>query len=122
MIRWERKGITEVKKGMRRGKKKCKKRMPGELAKDAGLTIEEEMRRPMLECVDQFSQELNVRSEAMDNVMSTFAAIQPHNLLSTNEQQLQESISNMSKIFDEISEEEVKVENGREKMEGKERV
>ncbi len=85
--------------------------MSGELAKDAGLTMDEEMRRSMLECVDQFSQGLNVRSEAMENVMSTFAAIQPHNLLSVNEQQLQESISNMSKIFDEISEEEVKVES-----------
>ncbi len=43
--------------------------------------------------------------------MSIFAAIQPNNLLSANEQQLQESISNMSKIFDEISEEEVTVES-----------
>ncbi len=83
----------------RRGRIKLKKRMPGELAKDDGLTMEEEMRRSMLECVDQFSQELNVRSEAIDNVISTFAAIQPHSLLSANEQQLQESISNMSKIF-----------------------
>ncbi len=92
----------------RRGRIKRKKRMPGEIAKDAGLTMEEEMRRSMPECVDQFSQELDFRSEAMDNVMSTFAAIQPHNLLSANEQQLQESISDMSKIFDEISEEEVR--------------
>ncbi len=86
----------------RRGRIKRKKRKPGELAKDAGLTMEEEM-RSMLECEGQFSNEQNVRSEAMDNVMSTFSAIQPHNLLSASEQQPQESISNMSKIFYEIS-------------------
>ncbi len=44
----------------RRGRIKRKKRMPGEVAKDDGLTMEEEMRRLMLECVDQFRQELNV--------------------------------------------------------------
>ncbi len=37
----------------RRGRIKRKKRMPGELAKDAGLTMEE--MRSMLKCVDQFS-------------------------------------------------------------------
>ncbi len=37
----------------------CKKGMPGELAKDAGLTAEEEI-RSMLQCIDLFGQELNV--------------------------------------------------------------
>ncbi len=63
----------------------------------------------MFECVDWFSQELNVRSEAMNNILSTFVAIQPHNMLSANKQ-LQNSISSMTNIFNEISEEEVKVE------------
>ncbi len=36
----------------RRGRINRKKRTPGELAKDAGLTMEEEMRRSMLESVD----------------------------------------------------------------------
>ena len=89
---------------------KRKKRMPGELARDAGLTPQDEMRRSMFECVDRFSQELNVRSEAMNEILSTFAAIQPHNMLSANEEQLQNSISSMTNIFNEISEEEVKVE------------
>ena len=92
----------------RRGR--IKKRMPRELARDAGLTLQEEMRRSMFECIDKFSQELNVRSEAMDNVLSTFAAIQPHTLLSANNEQLQESISSMTKIFNEMPEEEVRVE------------
>ncbi len=73
--------------------------MPGELAKVAGLTLEKEMRRSMLECIDQFS-----------NILSAFAAIQSHNLLSASKQQLQESISSMTKIFHEISEEIVTVE------------
>ena len=66
----------------KRGRIKRKKRMPRELAKDAGLTLEEEMRRSILECIDQFTQELNVRSEAMNNVLSIFTVIQPHNLCS----------------------------------------
>ncbi len=66
--------------------------------------------RLILECIDQFSQELNAQSDPMNNVLSTFTVIQSHNLLSANDQQLQESISSMTKIFDEISEDEVKVE------------
>ncbi len=46
----------------------------------------------------------------MNNILSTFAAIQPHNMISANEEQLQNSISRMTNIFNEISEEEVKVE------------
>ncbi len=43
----------------KRGRIKSKKRIHGELAKNAGLTVEAEIRRSMLECIDQFSQELN---------------------------------------------------------------
>ncbi len=83
----------------KRGKIKPKKRMPRKLVKNAGVTVEEEMRRSMLECIDQFRQELNARSEATNNVLSTFTVIQPRNLLSANEQQFQESILSMTKIF-----------------------
>ncbi len=93
------------------GRIKRKKIMPGELAREAGLTPQEEIRGSMFECVDRFGQELNVRSEAMNNILSTFAAIRPHNMLSGNEEQLQNSISSMTSIFNEISEEEVKGEN-----------
>ncbi len=64
----------------------------------------------MIVAIDQLSQELNAGSEAMTNALSTFTVMQSHNLLSTNEQQLQESISSMTKIFYEISEDGFKVE------------
>ncbi|XP_042212511.1 52 kDa repressor of the inhibitor of the protein kinase-like [Homarus americanus] len=95
-----------------RGRIRRKKMMPGEMARDAGLTMQEEMRRSMFECLDRFSLELDARSEAMDNILSMFAAIQPSYLLSAKEEQLQGSISNssMTKIFNEISNEDVMVE------------
>lgn len=48
---------------------------------DAGLTVQDEM-RSAFECLDQFSLELKACSEAMDNILSIFAVIQPSLLLS----------------------------------------
>ncbi|XP_042212033.1 uncharacterized protein LOC121859303 [Homarus americanus] len=95
-----------------RGRIRRKKMMPGEMATDAGLTMQEEMRRSMCECLDRFSLELDARSEAMDNILSIFAVIQPRYLHSAKEEQLQGSISisSMTKIFNEISDEDVMVE------------
>ena len=36
-----------------------RKRMPGEEAGDAGLTLEQELRREMLDCFDSLSQEIH---------------------------------------------------------------
>ena len=36
-----------------------KRRMPGEEADDAGFTLEEELRREMLDCLDSLSQEIH---------------------------------------------------------------
>ncbi|XP_042210127.1 uncharacterized protein LOC121857953 [Homarus americanus] len=96
-----------------RGRIRRKKMMPGEMARDAGLTMQEEIRRSMFECLDRFSLELDARSEAMHNILSIFEAIQPSYMLSAKEeQQLQGNISNssMTKIFNEISDEDVMVE------------
>ncbi|XP_042214954.1 uncharacterized protein LOC121861371 [Homarus americanus] len=81
-----------------RGRIRRKKMMPGEMARDAGLTMQEEIRRSMFECLDRFSLELDARSEA----------IQPSYMLSAKEEQLQGIISNssMTKIFNEISDED----------------
>ncbi|XP_042210339.1 uncharacterized protein LOC121858193 [Homarus americanus] len=95
-----------------RGRIRRKKMMPAEMARDAGLTMQEEMRRSMFEWLYRFSLELDARSEAMDNILLIFAAIQRSYLLSAKEEQLQGSISNssMTKIFNEISDEDVTVE------------
>ena len=36
-----------------------RRRMPGEEAEDAGLTLEEELRREILDCLDSLSQEIH---------------------------------------------------------------
>ena len=41
-----------------------KKRMPGEEARDIGLSLQGEIRRGMLECIDRFYEELVTRSNA----------------------------------------------------------
>ncbi|GBP34270.1 hypothetical protein EVAR_13409_1 [Eumeta japonica] len=41
----------------KRGRRRVKRTMPGESAHDAGLSIQEEIRRSMYECIDRFIQE-----------------------------------------------------------------
>ncbi|GBP11162.1 hypothetical protein EVAR_83835_1 [Eumeta japonica] len=59
--------------------KEIPKRMPGELARDAGLTLPEELQRAMLECLDRFYEELEHRYKAMDDILITFG-VQPKTL------------------------------------------
>ncbi len=92
------------------GRIRCKKRMSGELAKDAEVTMEEVMRRSVLECIDQLSQELIVWSDAMSNILSTFAAIQPHNLFSAVNNSYRKPFQVWPKFLNEMSKEEVTVE------------
>ncbi len=50
----------------RRGRRQFKKTMPGEIAKDAGLTLQQELKRAMFECVDHFPVELEARSKSIE--------------------------------------------------------
>ena len=49
-----------------------KKRMAGEQLRDAGLSLREENSREMLECIDRFHSELQMRSKAIKEVADMF--------------------------------------------------
>lgn len=84
--------------------------MPGETAKDAGLTLPKEIRRAMFECLDRFHQELNMRSKAMEQMMSNFMIIQPFSLIFEEETKLRELLPNLIEMYDEFSGEEIVME------------
>ncbi|CAH2275795.1 chloride anion exchanger-like [Pelobates cultripes] len=72
----------------RRGRVKLRKTMPGEKAKDAGLTLPEEMKRAMFECLDRFHHKLEIRSQAIEKILSMFAVSQPSSLVVATEKDI----------------------------------
>ncbi|XP_077340582.1 zinc finger MYM-type protein 1-like [Lithobates pipiens] len=94
----------------RRGRVKLRKTMPGEKAKDASLTLPEEIKRAMFECLDRFHQELEIRTKAIENILSMFAVIQPNTLVVATEKDLQNYTPNLTEVFDEFSNEDIYVE------------
>ncbi|GBP34724.1 hypothetical protein EVAR_25728_1 [Eumeta japonica] len=90
----------------RRGRRRFRKRMPGEVARDAGLTLPEELQRAMLECLDRFYEELEHRYKAMDDILITFV-VQPKTLLTSTEEELRDIVPNLTKIYDELCAEDI---------------
>ncbi|CAH2312268.1 zinc finger MYM-type 1-like [Pelobates cultripes] len=78
----------------RRGRVKLRKTLPGEKANDAGLTLPEEMKRAMFECLDHFHHELEIRS-------------QPNSLVMATEKDIRNYTPKMTEIFDEFSNEDI---------------
>lgn len=97
----------------RRGRTKKKKIMPGEKAQDAGLTLEEETRRSMLECQDTFYTELIHRSKAMEDIASVFSALQPKILLYGTEEELRAVVPMLTSTFTELTDNSIILEIGR---------
>ncbi|CAG4958452.1 unnamed protein product [Colias eurytheme] len=60
----------------RRGRRIFRRRMPGEMSQDVGLTLPDELHRAMLECLDRFYEELEHRYKAMDDILTTFGVVQ----------------------------------------------
>lgn len=69
-----------------------KKRMAGEKTRDVRLTLQEENKRGMLECIDRFHSELQFRSRAIKEVAAMFEAVQAKSLISATEEELLVSI------------------------------
>ena len=84
--------------------------MPGEKARDAGLTLQEECRRGMAECIDRFQSELKARSEAMNEINDMFEAIHAKSLICGTEEELRESIPKLTNFYDELSEPDLLME------------
>uniref|UniRef100_A0A8C5PE46 TTF-type domain-containing protein n=1 Tax=Leptobrachium leishanense TaxID=445787 RepID=A0A8C5PE46_9ANUR len=88
-----------------------KKRMPGERSTDAGITsMREENKREMLECIDRFHCELQIRSGAMKKVAGMFESVQAKSLICAAEQELKMSIPKLTTFYDEVSESELLLE------------
>ncbi|CAN7983404.1 unnamed protein product, partial [Ixodes hexagonus] len=60
---------------------RLKKRMAGEQVRDSGLSLQEENRRAMLECIDRFYAELQIRSKAMLELATLFGPLEAKSLL-----------------------------------------
>ena len=84
-----------------------KKRMAGEQLRDAGLTMQEENRRAMLECIDRFHSELQIRSTAIKEVADMFEVVQSKSLLSATEEELLVSVPKLTTFYDELCEVEL---------------
>ena len=50
----------------------CKRMMPGEQARDAGLTLKEETKTQMLECIDHFHTELQMQSKKLQPCLNQY--------------------------------------------------
>ncbi|CAH2324299.1 Hypothetical predicted protein [Pelobates cultripes] len=88
-----------------RGRVKLRKTMPGEKAKDAGLTLPEEMKRAMFECLDRFHHE--IRSQAIEKILLMFAVIQPNSLVVATEKDIRNYTPKLTEIFDKFSNEDM---------------
>src|SRR6218665_2749244 len=84
--------------------------MAGEEATAAQLTLQEENKRAMLECIDRFHSELEIRSRAIKEVADVFEAVQVKSLLSATEEELLVSIPKLTTFYDELSEDELLTE------------
>ncbi|CAH2295677.1 Hypothetical predicted protein [Pelobates cultripes] len=91
----------------RRGSVKLRKTMPGEKAKDAGFTLPEEMKSAMFEYLDRFHHELEIRSQAIEKILSMFAVIQPNSLVVATEKDIRNYTPKLTEIFDEFSNEDI---------------
>lgn len=84
-----------------------KKRMAGEQLRDAGLSLREENSREMLECIDRFHSELQMRSKAIKELADMFGAVQPKSLLSASEEELLVSVPKLTSFYHELSKDEL---------------
>lgn len=87
-----------------------KKMMPGEKAADETLTLHQELRRSMLECIDRFQQEIDTRCRNMERISDRFAVLEPRNLITTSEKELPMIVKCLIDNYDEISEDGILAE------------
>jgi len=87
-----------------------KRKMPGEEARDSGLSLQQETKRAMLECLDRFHVELDTRGKAVNDILLTFCVVQPDSLICANNEEIQLSVAKLITVYDELSQEELCLE------------
>ena len=92
-----------------------RRRMPGEEAEDAGLTLEQELRREMLACLDSLSQEIHQRFQQMSSICDRFQFLKSCELLRENTSDENESafIRKLTSAYSEINSEDPVMEVNR---------
>ncbi|GBO37917.1 hypothetical protein AVEN_122482-1 [Araneus ventricosus] len=91
-------GIPVVKRTARR-----KKIMPREKAADDSLTLDQELKRSMLECFDRFQQEIDTLCEGVDCISDRFAVLEPNNQIETSETELPKFAQRLVENYNELS-------------------
>ncbi|XP_044765379.1 uncharacterized protein LOC123321713 [Coccinella septempunctata] len=84
-----------------------KKSMTGEKAIHEPLTLEAELKRSMLECIDTFHTEINTRCQGMEEISLRFAILKSKNLLKSSETELPELVGNLVSNYEEMSTEDM---------------
>ncbi|GBL87798.1 hypothetical protein AVEN_81391-1 [Araneus ventricosus] len=72
-----------------------KKIMPREKAADEPLTLDQELKRSMLECIDRFQQEIDTRCEGMECISDRIAVLLLSNLIETSETELSKFVQSL---------------------------
>ena len=75
-----------------------------ERRQEIGLSLQGEIRRGMLECIDRFYEELFTWSNAMNKIAELFKAVSPSSLIDDTEDQLKISVKALCSFYDEVSE------------------
>ena len=81
--------------------------MAKEQLRDAGISLREESSMEMLECIDRFHSELQIRLSTIKEVADKFEAVQPKNLLLAGEEELLLSVPKLTSFYDELSKDEI---------------
>jgi len=89
-----------------------KKRMAGEQASDAGLSVQEENKGQCLSalmflCIDRFHSELETRSRAIKDLADTFESVQLKSLTPATEEDLKVSVPKLTNVYNEVSHSEL---------------
>ena len=84
--------------------------MPGETARDTGLSTVAEIKRGLYECIDRFHGELVTRSASINEISELFEAISTNTLINFDEHQLKAPIERLCAAYDEISATELSLE------------
>ena len=90
--------------------------MAEEQLRDAEISLREESSLEILECIDRFHSELQIRLTAIKEVADMFEAVQPKNLLSASEEELLVSVPKLTSFYDELSEDELLKEIPRRRL------
>ena len=64
----------------------------------------------MLECLDRFHMELDTRGKAVNDILLTFSAVQPDHIICANDEEIQLSVTKLTAVYDELSEEDLCLE------------